>query len=285
MTKCYESSALPSRILKTNFEDQGLREEQPLVHDASRQHHDPIKSGTVRTLSNPWDSLSLDRREATRDVRWRFCSWLFSLVWLVLPKKRKLSKVSQRYQGRSDVGGGLGCVCPHLWFRYVDPSAPCIPPTDHCPIYWLQTCPTSSLHHLDCVLIDSHASLLLSSQRKKISQTAVAALAFDIRAQALSELCLFLLSVWLQFYITLGIPLCSVKLDYVGCFARGVGNPWRTMLEQRKRQGLKFPRGIFALSFQENGEPCALLPVIQWSRTSRWGFPLLNLNLLIKTAQ
>ena len=69
MTKCYESSALPSRILKTNFEDQGLREEQPLVHDASRQHHDPIKSGTVHTLSNPWDALSLDRREATRDAR------------------------------------------------------------------------------------------------------------------------------------------------------------------------------------------------------------------------
>ena len=112
MTKCYESSALPSRILKTNFEDPGLREEQPLVHDVSGQHHDPIKSGTVHILSNPWDALSLGRREATRDARWRFCSWLFSLVWLVPPKKRKLSKVSQRYQGRSDVGGGLGCVCP-----------------------------------------------------------------------------------------------------------------------------------------------------------------------------
>ena len=43
--------------------------------------------------------------------KWRFCSWVYYLVWFVAPKKRKLSQVSQRYQGWSDLGAGLGGVC------------------------------------------------------------------------------------------------------------------------------------------------------------------------------
>ena len=63
-------------------------------------------------LSNHWDTLSFSRRKTMRDTRGRFYSWLFSLVWFLLPKKRKLSKVSPRYQEWSDLGGGIGvCVC------------------------------------------------------------------------------------------------------------------------------------------------------------------------------
>ena len=65
----------------------------------------------IRTLSIHWESLSLNRRKSTRDTRWRLCSWLFSLVWFVLLKKTKLWEVPQRYQGRSDLGGGHVCVC------------------------------------------------------------------------------------------------------------------------------------------------------------------------------
>ena len=61
-------------------------------------------------LSNLWNTLSSSRRKTTGDTRLRFSFWLFSLVWFVPPKKRKLSKVSQRYQGWSDLGGLL-CVC------------------------------------------------------------------------------------------------------------------------------------------------------------------------------
>ena len=70
-----------------------------------------LKVAPIPTLSNLWDTLSLDRRRTTGDTRWRFSFSLFSLVWFVPPKKRKLSKVSQRYQGSSALGGGLGCVC------------------------------------------------------------------------------------------------------------------------------------------------------------------------------
>ena len=81
-----------------------------------------LKVAPIPTLSNLWDTLSLDRRRTTGDTRWRFSFSLFSLVWFVPPKKRKLSKVSQRYQGSSALGGGLGCVCVYaFWFCYVDP--------------------------------------------------------------------------------------------------------------------------------------------------------------------
>ena len=83
-----------------------------------------LKVAPIPTLSNLWDTLSLDRRRTTGDTRWRFSFSLFSLVWFVPPKKRKLSKVSQRYQGSSALGGGLGCVCVCVytfWFCYVDP--------------------------------------------------------------------------------------------------------------------------------------------------------------------
>ena len=56
--------------------------------------------------------------------------FLSLLLWFVPPKKRKLSQVSQRYKGWSDLGGSLGvcecvcvCVCVFvslLGFCYVD---------------------------------------------------------------------------------------------------------------------------------------------------------------------
>ena len=54
--------------IEDDFNDQGLKEEQPLVHDVLRQHNDPIKSVTIRILSNHWDTLSLERK-STRDTR------------------------------------------------------------------------------------------------------------------------------------------------------------------------------------------------------------------------
>ena len=77
----------------------------------SSQNKDPIKGGTNSHPFQPLGHRQPRQKKDQGDTRWRFCSWLFSLVWFVLPKKRKLSKVSQRYQGRSDLGGARVCVC------------------------------------------------------------------------------------------------------------------------------------------------------------------------------
>ena len=53
--------------IEDDFNDQGLKEEQPLVHDMSSQHNDPIQSVTICILSNHRDTLSLDRRRTTRE--------------------------------------------------------------------------------------------------------------------------------------------------------------------------------------------------------------------------
>ena len=177
-------------------------EEQPLVYNVSPQHSDPIKSGTIAIVSSHWDSLSLDRRKSTRDTRWKFCSWLFSLDWFVLPKKRKLSKVSQRYQWWFDLGGGLGCVwvCVHfvvLLCRSINSLCP----SNSALLHLL------ALHHILSYFVSISSLLCInwlmhfscSCHRERINPPAVGDLAFDVRAQARSEMSPFLLSVWFQF--------------------------------------------------------------------------------------
>ena len=76
----------------------------------------------IHILSNNWSPLTLCRRRALRATRWRFWYWVFYLVWFVMPKKQTIRKVSHRYQGCSDLGGGLEgsrdavCVCPFCGF-------------------------------------------------------------------------------------------------------------------------------------------------------------------------
>ena len=90
--------------------------------------NDAIKVTPILIFSNHWDTHTFCRRRTTRDTRCWFCSWLFSLVWFMPPKKVTLRKTLQKHPGWSALGGGLGCVCVCvcvcvylLWFCCVDP--------------------------------------------------------------------------------------------------------------------------------------------------------------------
>lgn len=50
------------------------------------------------------------------------------------------------------------------------------------------------------------------------------------------------------------------------------------MLDERKRQALEFLRGIFALSFQENGELLYIASSNSVIKNVRLGFPLVKLE-------
>lgn len=72
-----------------------------------------LKVAPIPTLSNLWDTLSLDRRGTTGDTRRRFSSSLFSLVWFAQEKDAE--------QSFSEVPGKLCsgrrswvCVCVHF---------------------------------------------------------------------------------------------------------------------------------------------------------------------------
>ena len=127
------------------------------------------------------DTLSLDRRRTTGTTRWRLCSWLFSLVWFVLAKKRKLSKVSQRYQGWSDLGGGLGCVCVFslglLWWsisKFCPSSAALVRLLGLYLFCWG--------YHIYCVLIDSCIfPALVTEKEDQPNSWWIWVLAFDSR--------------------------------------------------------------------------------------------------------
>ena len=113
----------------------------------------------IRTLSIHWESLSLNRRKSTRDTRWRLCSWLFSLVWFVLLKKTKLWEVPQRYQGRSDLGGGHVCVCVCVCVCIVFLGFLCWSISKLCPshatlLHLLALYLFCLVYHLSCVLTD-----------------------------------------------------------------------------------------------------------------------------------
>ena len=151
-------------------------------------------------LSSYWNTLSLDRRKTTGASRWRFCSWVYFLVWFVLPKKRKLSQVSPRYQGWSDLGGGLAeresvcvCVCVFLlWFCYCGSIMWAISLHLNTALF---TGSMPVLFHLYCVLVASYAlffSVLVTDQPNSCW---IRDPAFDIRAQALSEMSQLLLSL------------------------------------------------------------------------------------------
>ena len=51
------------------------------------------------------------------------------------------------------------------------------------------------------------------------------------------------------------------------------------MLDERKRQGLKFLRGIFALSFQENGELLYIASSKSVIKNVQLGFSLVQLEI------
>ena len=74
-------------------------------------HDDAIRLTPILIFSNRRDTLTFCRRRTTRDTRWWFYFWLFSLVWFMPPKKLTLWKMLQKYQGWSALGGGLGGVC------------------------------------------------------------------------------------------------------------------------------------------------------------------------------
>ena len=68
------------------------------------------KAEAIHNLSSNWETLRFCRGRITRVTRWRLCSWLFSLVWCVLPRKLQLSQNPQRYPNSADVREGLGSV-------------------------------------------------------------------------------------------------------------------------------------------------------------------------------
>ena len=103
--------------------DPGLRRDNHWFVKCHGQHSEPIKSGTnphpLQPLGHPQPRQKQDHKRHKMKVLF------FSLLlWFVPPKKRKLSQVSQRYEGWSDLGGSLGvcvCVCVSLLgFCYVD---------------------------------------------------------------------------------------------------------------------------------------------------------------------
>ena len=68
------------------------------------------KAEAIHNLSSNWETLRFCRGRITRVTRWRLCSWLFSLVWCVLPRKLQLSRNPQRYPNSADLREGLGSV-------------------------------------------------------------------------------------------------------------------------------------------------------------------------------
>ena len=133
-------------------------------------------------------------------------------------------------------------------------------------IYWPCTCSVWYLLYLCWALIDCHAFVLLLEGRKRSHQTAVGILAFNIRAQAISEVSQVCLFLWSHFCTVLSILLCLVKTDKVCWFAQGMGNSWGMMLGETKRQGLQFLMGILLLAFRrmENCVHC-----FHWQRRPR----------------
>ena len=72
-----------------------------------------------------------------------------------------------------------------------------LPPSQHWPTYWLYTCSVSCLSHLYCVLVASFAfiSALVIEKEDQPNSCWIQGPAFDIRAQALSEMSQLLLSL------------------------------------------------------------------------------------------
>ena len=123
MIKWHERGSLLSMIQKWLLCNFGLRRDNHWFVKCHGQHSEPIKSGTnphpLQPLGHPQPRQKQDHKRHKMKVLF------FSLLlWFVPPKKRKLSQVSQRYEGWSDLGGSLGvcvCVCVSLLgFCYVD---------------------------------------------------------------------------------------------------------------------------------------------------------------------
>ena len=70
----------------------------------------PINSRNNSQPLQNWETVRFCRGRINRLIRWRLCSWLFSLVWFVLSKKPQLSQKPQRYWNSADLGEVLGSV-------------------------------------------------------------------------------------------------------------------------------------------------------------------------------